>query len=82
MVINDGGDEVAIWSTGESVDDLLKNNGIKLNKHDRLLLGNEEDGELPLTIVRVDKKVKEVEKSIPFEPVYFSTLRIIIKKSD
>jgi len=67
MVINDGGDEVAIWSTGESVDDLLKNNGIKLNKHDRLLLGNEEDGELPLTIVRVDKKVKEVEKSIPFK---------------
>lgn len=67
MVINDGGDEVTIWSTGESVGDLLKNNGIELNKHDRLLLGNEEDGELPLTIVRVDKKVKEVEKTIPFE---------------
>ncbi len=67
MTIDDGGEEVTIWSTGESVDDLLANNDITLNEHDRVLLGNEEDGEAPISIVRVDKKVKEVEKSIPYK---------------
>lgn len=67
MTIDDGGEKVTIWSTGEAVDLLLANNDIKLNEHDRVTIGNEEDGELPLTIVRVDKKMKEVEKSIPFK---------------
>lgn len=67
MTIDDGGEKVTIWSTGEAVDLLLANNDIKLNEHDRVTIGNEEDGELPLTIVRVDKKMKEVEKTIPFK---------------
>ncbi len=67
MTIDDGGEEITIWSTGEAVEELLANNDIKLNEHDRVIVGNEEDGELPLTIVRVDKKIKEIEKSIPFK---------------
>lgn len=67
MTIIDGGEEVTVWSTGESVEELLENNDITLNKHDRVLHGNEEDGEVPITIVRVDKKIKEVEKSIPYK---------------
>lgn len=67
MTINDGGEDVTIWSTGESISELLENNNIELAEHDRVLLGNEGDGEPSIQIVRVERQLKEIEKTIPFE---------------
>lgn len=67
MTINDGGEDVTIWSTGEAVSELLQKNDVILDELDRVLLGNEDNDEPALTIVRVEKELKEFEETIPFK---------------
>ncbi len=67
MTINDGGENITVWSTGESVSELFENNNISLAEHDRVLLGNEAVGEPAIRIIRVEKQLTEIEKTIPFK---------------
>lgn len=65
----DGEDVGAYWTTGETVQDLLKKYDITLNEYDKIEPEIDEQVKkgTNITITRVEKKKEEVEEAIPFE---------------
>src|SRR5690606_30895644 len=69
VVINDGGKEKNVWTTGGSVEELLKSNKITLNELDKIKPGLDETitKESTISIVRVEKKKEEVSDTVAFK---------------
>lgn len=69
ITVIDGEKKAKHWTTGGNVEDFLVANDISLNKLDKIKpkLDKEITEDTKITIIRVEKKEKEVEESIPFE---------------
>ncbi|WP_042147537.1 G5 and 3D domain-containing protein [Paucisalibacillus sp. EB02] len=69
VVIQDGGKEKKAWTTGGSVKELLKSNGIQLSELDNVkpALDQAISKDTTISIVRVEKKKEEVTDSIAFK---------------
>lgn len=71
IVVNDGGKTSTVWSTSTTVVDFLEQQGIKLNKLDRVEpeLDKMINGKSNVTVTRVEKVTDVVE-----EPINFATI--------
>lgn len=69
VVVNDGGDEVKVWTTGGTVKQLLQKNDISFNKNDKVKPSLDEmvKEDTKVSVVHVEKKKDKVTESIPFE---------------
>lgn len=69
IVVNDGGEEKELWTTGGTVKQLLQNNDITVNKLDKIEPSLDENIEkdTKVTIIHVEKEKKEVTETIPFK---------------
>lgn len=91
IAINDGGEKLTIPTTGGTVEDLLKENGIKLNDADKVkpALDKLVKKDTKVSIVRVTTETVEVEESVKhaIEEKHDSSLskgeeRVIIEGQD
>ncbi|MBM7555170.1 G5 and 3D domain-containing protein [Thalassobacillus pellis] len=71
VTINDGGKEKKVWTTAENVEELLKEQGIKLNELDELKPGKTKEltAKTHVTITRVEKVTDVVEEPTDFSVV-------------
>src|SRR5690625_392006 len=69
VTIDDGGKKKKIWTTGGSIEQLLKENDIKLNKHDKVKPKAKKKIEKgkDIAVIRVEKEAEEIEETIEFE---------------
>lgn len=69
IIINDGGEEKAVWTTGGTVDGLLDEHDITLDKMDKVkpALDKSLKRDEAITITRVEKEKDIVEESIDFK---------------
>lgn len=69
VAVNDGGDEKKFWTTGGTVEQLLKNNNIKLSDSDKLNLDLKAQvtSDEQINIVRVEKDEVKVEEALAFK---------------
>lgn len=69
VTIDDGGEEKKVWTTGSSVEQLLKKNDIELNKHDKVKpkANKKVKKGTEIAVTRVEKNTEEVEEAIDFE---------------
>src|SRR5699024_2252780 len=67
--VDDGGKKKKIWTTGGSIEQLLKENDIKLNKHDKVKpkAKNKVKKGKDIADIRVEKETEEIEETIEFE---------------
>lgn len=70
VTINDGGKEKTVWTTGGSVEDLLRSNEISFNKKlDKIkpAINGAVTNDTSITIVRVEKVSEEVTEKVAFD---------------
>lgn len=69
VAIDDGGEKKKVWTTGSTIEKLLKDNDIKVNKFDKVKPDIEEKvkKDTNITIVRVKREFEEVEEKVAFE---------------
>lgn len=69
VTIQDGGKEVKAWSTGGTVEELLKKNAITLSELDKLKPAKDDvvTKDTKISIVRVEKKKEEVTDTVAFK---------------
>ncbi|MFS0673850.1 ubiquitin-like domain-containing protein [Ornithinibacillus sp. 179-J 7C1 HS] len=67
--IQDGGKEEKVWTTGGSVEELLKSRNIELSELDKIkpALDKTITKDTTISIVRIEKKVEEVTDSVAFD---------------
>jgi len=71
VVVKDGGKERTVWSTSTTVADFLEQQGIKLNKLDRVepALDQKVGENVPVNIIRVEKVTDVVEEPLEYATV-------------
>ncbi|WP_217588366.1 G5 and 3D domain-containing protein [Lentibacillus saliphilus] len=69
VTINVGGDKQDIWTTGGTIEGLLREQDITLNELDKVepALDQVVTEQTPINVTRVEKTTKEVEQSVPFQ---------------
>lgn len=69
VVINDGGEKEEVWTTEETVEDLLENEDIEYDKNDRIEPALDEDIEedMQVKVTYVTTKKVDKEENVPFE---------------
>src|SRR5699024_2459385 len=67
--VDDGGKKKKVWTTGGSIEQLLKENDIKLNKHDKVKpkAKNKVKKGKDIAVIRAEKETEEIEETIEFE---------------
>jgi len=67
--VDDGGKKKKLWTTGGSIEQLLKENDIKLNKQDKVKpkAKNKIKKGKDIVVIRVEKETEEIEETIEFE---------------
>src|SRR5699024_6501138 len=67
--VDDGGKKKKNWTTGGSIEQLLRENDIKLNKHDKVKpkAKNKVKKGTDIAVIRVEKETEEIEETIEFE---------------
>lgn len=68
VTVNDGGEEIIIPTTGETVKELLKRNEIELNDADKIkpALDKQVEQDATISIVRVTTKEEEIEEVVAY----------------
>lgn len=71
VTINDGGEEKQVWTTGETVSDLLTDQSIELNELDRVEPEKTKDvtADIAVTITRIEKVTDIVEETVDYSTV-------------
>lgn len=69
VTVDDGGKEKEFWTTGGTVEELLKENDITFKKDDKIKPGlkKEVKKDTDVSIIHVEKKTVEIEESIPYQ---------------
>src|SRR5699024_9679749 len=69
VVVNDAGVKTEVWTTGESVEQLLNVNNIENDKLDKVkpAVDHHVDHNTAISIIRVDKETEVVEEEIAFQ---------------
>lgn len=69
VVVDDGGEEKSLWTTADSVAELLEEQKIKLNKEDKIKPSKKKSlkDDMHIAITRVEKVKDTVEEAIAFE---------------
>lgn len=69
VAIDDGGKKKKVWTTGSTIEELLKKNHIKVNNLDKVkpAIDKKAKKDTDITIVRVEKEIEEVEEKVDFE---------------
>lgn len=69
VVINDGGEKEKVWTTEETVEDLLEHEEIEYDKQDRVepALEEEIEEDMQVNVTYVTTKKVDKEENIPFE---------------
>lgn len=69
IVINDAGEKIEIWTTGESVKQLLNKSDIEIEKLDKVkpALDKQVNHNTNISIVRVNKETEVIEEDIAFK---------------
>ncbi|MFD1849272.1 G5 and 3D domain-containing protein [Oceanobacillus bengalensis] len=69
IIINDGGNEKKAHTTGKSVEELLKENNIKIDDNDKVEPSLNEDvtADTKITVIRVDIEEEKITDKIAFE---------------
>src|SRR5690625_563215 len=69
VVINDGGEKIKVWTTGDSIESLLDENDIELSNKDKVkpALNKRADENTSITVTRVEKETDTVEETVAYE---------------
>lgn len=69
VVIDDGGEEIKAWSTGDTVKNILNKHNIELEESDKVepALDEKVMSDEQVSITRIDTETKSVEESVAFE---------------
>lgn len=69
VTINDGGKETKVWTTGGLVSDILEEQDVTFNKHDKVKpsIDNNLSDKASIQITRVEKKSDKVEETVAFK---------------
>lgn len=69
VIVNDGGEEEKLWTTGGTVEELLKENDLTFKKSDKIKpdLDEKVTKDTEVSITHVEKITEEITESIPYQ---------------